>query len=1326
MTDKDSPEILNVRETARRLGVHENTIRNWAKTGVLQSAKIPGSRVLRFNAADVDRLARNRGASTASMEEERRTIGPELVDATQLHHWASTKEAQHVFPELMRRLIAATPGLTNVSIRAGEGVAAPGWDGHAESTGTTFLPAGNLYFEFGVSAQPGKKASEDFQKRREQPLGAIPQEAIFVFATPRRWTTAEKWESEKKEDGFFADVRVLDADVLEGWLQQTPAVHHWISERLGRRPRDAATLEQWWSRFREKTAPPLPSDLFLTGRHEEEEKLRDFLAGPPGTVAVQAAWREDALSFINAVVQRLAQEGEPVAPLLLVWHPEVWDRVAVEPGAMILVPLFEDPALDLAHNAGHQVVIPVGGDQLPRAEHIRLLRPARQGAMEALEEAGVDSDRAYQLAALARRSMPALVRTLARDPLVAQPQWSRPPEASVIAPLMLVGAWSPSREDLSIVSKVVGREWPEIEQALLQWRRSDDPPFIQTGKQWHLASPAESFLLLHPSLTSDVLDRWHEASKEILLEADPRLELKQDDRPMASLLGKVRTYSSILRGGFAQGLAIAGAAGDVQLSDGESASDHARIAVREILREANEDPSGKTWASLADELPLLAEAAPQDFLDAVHLDLDRDEPLLRSMFQDKDQDSALFGSSAHTGLLWALENLCWNSDYLLDATRALARLDEVDPGGRLANRPLNSLSEVLVGWIRHTAAPLSRKVEAVEQIAETKSLSDVGWRLIMALWPSHHGVSSPPHSPRFRDWKPESRGVPISEWVEYIGNLVRFGISLAEDDAVRWAELMEHLYSLPPDQRSHLLEAFEEFISGASLDPSDQLILWERLDREIARHRRFPDAEWSMGDDPLNRLEQLAKGLEPKADTSRYAYLFDWDPDLQGFQSRTEEGYAEELSARRRAAVEEVLADDSLDQLRILAERSEVPMYLGLTIGEIAPEDFDLVPWLDANNDKLREVAANWAGARLEKEGVKWLQEVLARPDMKEQERRIAVARVAPATAEVWDLLAEVDPELSEAYWQKVNPWRVGRDDTERAVQELLKAKRPWAAVDLLNAALHNRKQDKKVLPHEVFEKVLDAALTSSGDETPSQSPGYEIGKLLDYLEEAGYSAENLLRYEYGFFRLLDRYRQPKALYRQMRESPDLFVQLVARVYRGRSEDRRNLTKEEQELAEHAWWVLQGWRDVPGRQDDGTVDGGHLATWVDKARLAFAELDRADIGDEMIGRLLSASPEGSDEVWPSEPVRELIERVGSTSIETGIEVGVFNARGVTSRSPYEGGKQERELAETYRRWAKETQGKWPRTTRVLRSIAESYERDAKRHDVRAEITGDIE
>lgn len=48
-------EVLTVREAARRLGVHENTVRNYANRGILIPRRLP-SGWRRFLAADVEQL----------------------------------------------------------------------------------------------------------------------------------------------------------------------------------------------------------------------------------------------------------------------------------------------------------------------------------------------------------------------------------------------------------------------------------------------------------------------------------------------------------------------------------------------------------------------------------------------------------------------------------------------------------------------------------------------------------------------------------------------------------------------------------------------------------------------------------------------------------------------------------------------------------------------------------------------------------------------------------------------------------------------------------------------------------------------------------------------------------------------------------------------------------------------------------------------------------------------------------------------------------------------------------------------------------------------
>jgi excisionase family DNA binding protein len=49
-------EFLNVRDAARALGVHENTVRNWEARGLLRAVRLPGSGFRRFAVEDVERL----------------------------------------------------------------------------------------------------------------------------------------------------------------------------------------------------------------------------------------------------------------------------------------------------------------------------------------------------------------------------------------------------------------------------------------------------------------------------------------------------------------------------------------------------------------------------------------------------------------------------------------------------------------------------------------------------------------------------------------------------------------------------------------------------------------------------------------------------------------------------------------------------------------------------------------------------------------------------------------------------------------------------------------------------------------------------------------------------------------------------------------------------------------------------------------------------------------------------------------------------------------------------------------------------------------------
>jgi hypothetical protein len=83
-------------------------------------------------------------------------------------------------------------------------------------------------------------------------------------------------------------------------------------------------------------------------------------------------------------------------------------------------------------------------------------------------------------------------------------------------------------------------------------------------------------------------------------------------------------------------------------------------------------------------------------------------------------------------------------------------------------------------------------------------------------------------------------------------------------------------------------------------------------------------------------------------------------------------------------------------------------------------------------------------------------------------------------------------------------------------------------------------------------------------------------------------------------------------------------------------------------------------------------------------------------------------------------VRKEIDRARSDDLERGFVTQRLNRRGVTQRRVGDGGRQERDLAATYRAWANAIAFDFARTSRALSRLADAYDEQARRADERAE------
>ncbi|WP_126382004.1 hypothetical protein [Actinomyces howellii] len=1237
---------------------------------------------------------------------------PELISANELNGWADLTDAKASFPELVRRLLAQTPGITNIDMRAHEGTAAHGWDGRATSTGSVYLPAGELRFELGTNKRVEPKANDDYRKRVEQ-LGSDAYQYVYVFATPRNWPGGQRWADGRRKEQIFADVRVIDAHTFEGWLQATPVVHYWISERLGRRPQEAVTLSAWWKRFHAELNISVPPQFFQARRDEQAQQLLDRLQAKESTKpeSISSTCIEDILAFIYAT---LKDQSELADRTVIVASDLAWSNLIESATPLLLVPKFSNPDIGGALNRKHRVLTIIDNTK----EHSRgdatisLSKIGREEAAETLRKANVDFRSAERLTALARRSMPAFLRSISQNPAIQNPTWLRDADATAVLPsLVLVGAWEDGDEcDEKHVEAFIDVSMKKIRRRLVSLSQEADPPFILSGSVWRLADPVDAARLLLPLLDSTDVQRWECLVRDVLLAPDPYYGKDMTEKLTAQLKGVRPGSSGTLRRHVAEGLALVATSSD-QLAP------TVRGIVKLILDEAFADTSGKTLGSLASAFPMLAEAAPEEFLAALANDLDQSEPITRMLFQEPEK--GFFGtSSLYSHLTYALEILCWSPHHYDRAAMALAAIADIDPNCRVGNRAIGSLEKVTAVTLVRSAADVKKKIDVIKAVADR--FPDVAWNLILDLQQLSQFIDSG-GGPRYRDWELPGRTITNDERVYYVEAFGGVAISVAGEHSDRWASLIKARGGLSVETRTKILECLACKVESGVWESEDRHVIWASLTWQIQRQQSHPDAKWAMSVQQIAQMEKIAKLLESFDDPRRYSHLFQWEQHIVVNRLRyNDDGFQERLHEERFAATKNI-SEMGADAVRVLASDVARPDLIGayLAITQ-ALDDISVIGWLDDVSEQLQQVASSYACNRLDSGDFAWLKEMLDNAGLSIAGQNKLIGLV-PMTKTWWTQVESLGERLVAAYWNSDRRRHVPPEEQLEAVNQLIHHDQPWRALEVLNQIIYDGSPCDPTLVKGVLNSISTAA--------PSNNvQGYSSGILeaLKWLESTVPDDVDLPALEFRFFDLIDDREPADALYWALGNAPSCFVHLVKAV---RSAESSTLTGRNDEsytsaYKKLAWKVLCNWSRIPGLNDDKSIDAEHLAEWVGECRRRLTECGRTKVGDDEIGNVLSRCPEGEDGIWPAEVVRSLLEQLKNPDIENGIVRGRVNQRGVSVRGVYDGGKQEGSLAQQYRTDANKLELDWPRTASILRRLAEDYQSWARYIDQRDEERAD--
>lgn len=1236
------------------------------------------------------------------------------ITATDLVDWAGRMSASSDFPDLIRRLVLATSH-AKVSMRAGEGVRLPGFDGIVECQEKhSYLPEGPSVWEMGTGVEVADKANEDYKKRTADPLTVERTETTFVFVTPRRWSKKEQWVADRKAEGQWKDIYVYDADDLEGWLSTAPSVNAWLASLLDKPSAGIFNVEAYWENWANVTTPPLVPEILLAGWNDDPaEQVKTFLTKEPSTLSISAESPEVAAVYFAALlIKDGGQLEQSLARTVFVQERAVWDKVVLEQKPLILVPLFEyRNQVTAAVHQGHHVVIPLGRSSQSQSAYrsqkgkVQLKRQRRRDLREALEPLDLPYKQKEPLATLGRRTLLGLRRKLAYVPEIHALAWASPEQAQALKAPTLAGVWSAGGTgDQQMLSELSGRPYADVEQDVIRLSNEDDPPIRKTAGVWLINSKADAWNFVAPFLSQTDIERFEQVILKVVGTVDPQFELPEEQRPLASVLKKELPYSGLLREELLNSLVLMVVDYEDELKLASSPQEIADRIVRKLL--SSKDLNA--WRTMAWVLPKLAEAAPEEFLKAVKRALDTGEPHLPELFQ---QQSLSFSSPAYPPLLWALERLAWSSEYFQRVSLLLGRLWEATSEQKLHDGAGQTLLKIYTLWYRNTVVSLEKKIEVIDVLRQ--QMPEVAWSLMEALVPVRRAYCDPVSQPDWRDWgqwKP--REIPDAEYQEGATQVLDRLLEDAEGHLQRIIILFAKLERMSRIQYEAFCGLLESIFSTG--DVREQRKLRDKLRDFISQHQR-----WNTSEEKIEQLEALLEKYKPEDLVERHRWLFRskkmaWLNTVRFDENR--EQYFKELHALQEKILEEIIKAEGMPGVvRLLKSFNEDDYGLGIGRTLAQCEKLDVEQWRtlldtgEAGRKCLGELIQNrWFHEEKEEVIAELTSSKVSSWD---KEERTFLLLNLPCDEQTWDAVATQGDEIHQLYWQRLNYQSLPNypiQEISKAVDQFLEVGRVDAVFDL---AWSNRLE----LTGEKWVQVLRALVQSDANALHNRI--YEIQEVLDLLSEQ----DGLERIEgevaqlaWMILPLID--GVPKVLSKIALNNPQFFADIIKLAFSNDEEHvHRNRARD----------LMRELRGIPGTQANGTVDGAFLVNWVNEVRAQLQESGDLGTGDKQIGKLLATARPNGEGQWPPPEVCDVIEKVASKALDQGFYFGKCNLRDGTIRWPDDGGEQERELAQQYEEQAEALEGSWSRVADILRNLACCYRSQAKAEDDQADLTQDL-
>ena len=1242
------------------------------------------------------------------------------IDSLDIERWAKEIDTRKRLPQLIRILILSTSkSITEMGFPANEDSQRRGFDGklHAQEP-HPWIPLGASYWEMGVNKNPKTKLASDLKKSTKKLISAQRKESVFVFVTPRRFESQQKDLDELKAKYGWKDIRILDASILEQWVECSVEAQVWLLKQLKRDTAGVETLRDYWEEWISPlNKNPFPPALFDELVNEFSGKVYEFFSKDEKSHCSIAADSEgEASAFLFHTLEKfLGKKNCPTEiaakQILLFNTTESVKAIPLRPNNIIAVTSNETVKRKLLEHPNARFIWIETTDQKRQQCDIVLHPTSRDSLFKAAESAGLSDSDALEWENVSCGSIAALHRFISGSDSSLYPSWAKnESDINALIPMLFAGAWQTSDafSDWKTVCELNADETSErsLEKNLAHFTNLENSPLWQETTMCGVKSKRDLFLICKSWIVqSDCENAFSVIRKALTTPPGTTNHFEtapSDEKHISSLLRKNLADTLVL---------LARNAQSIQACKSFEIREEIDKTVTGILKHWDK----ASFNAYDDCLESFALAAPGAFLDFWE---SHPEPCQWMMCP---VTNPFFEKSPRPAFLDALKILCWEEATFERAVCLLAKLARIEPKDNLGNKPSRSLQFVFSAFFVHTGVSTQTRIRLLKRL--TTKDPDTFWEICLEDCVNHPPIGSwdpPPVEIRFKDYRTCADFKDSQAMLNAKVNLIFSGVF--DWTSERVTNLFD-IFEVLSDEKKDAVLAIAKNWSQHATD-AERERLREHINLRMEYAFKKPDSHVSRTQ--IRRLKEFCQTLTAKTEEGKLLFLFSSEAFHQAYRKRRDSRQIEKhLGKERKAALRHWKAAHGIKGLVQLMARTNVTVTQSMA-GYCSSflSDKQMATLIcealkaDMEHTHFRKMLIGLLFTPKEK-----VLQLLGK-SLSEQELT-DVLKSTPPGSETARFVCETLPTYEKTYWETVETTDLFcRNDADAAV-----VAEKLFSVGRVNDAFAFTWPEHDALSPALLFKLLRGIGNGTDTKTSSflVNASYEIEKALKAVSA---SADIAIRDK----ALLDIKFAPllvptgcsdepplRSLVDYIWQEPGFLVNLIWLAHKEapaeKTGENNSLDQNQLQAIVHTLIVLNFDDQSPESERKKKLD---YRQWTESFVELAEQRNIRPLADYRLGEILGRhnrwrlkGSRDKKQPWFNPDYCEMMETIGTDAVFQGLSCGLFNAIGVRTRTL--NGDTERDIAESFKKEVEKTKD-YPKVQRVFKDLQKEFEENAETED----------